>query len=214
MRRRNKILVSATVVLLFAAIGWVTLFGKRSVSAVSLTISTNAPKAYHSFFTAYLTNNTGRSMMLYPLVVQMEEDYGLILNNMAENWVDTSGKQVFMMPSQNIAAVSPQADSSIRRLRVIAEYDYEASAIPRFVSRGARKLNLNFLPKSMREWLLSHGFVNGRVHQVVESAWMANPMFEHSSRRRWQPWTPASNSVPDGATNGPASTDYGTNRAR
>jgi len=214
MCRRGKILASAMVVVLLVAIGWVALFGKRSVSVLSLTISTNGPRADLGFFAAFLTNNTGRSVMLYPLLVQMEEDYGMILNNMGENWVDTSGKQVFIMPPQSIAAVSPQADSSIRRLRVIAEYDYEASTIPRFISRGVRKLNPSFLPNSMHGWLASHGFVNGRAHGVLESSWMRNPKFEHTSRRRWEPWMPASNSVPDAATNVPASTNYGSNRAR
>lgn len=202
------------MVIVLVVIGWMAHFGKTSVTTVSLTIFTNAPKANHTFFTAFLTNGTKRSVMLYPLVVQMEEDYGMVLNNMGENLVDWTGKQVFVMPPQSFASVSPEADSSIKRLRVVAEFEYDASAIPRFISRGLRKLNLSFLPNSMRGWLASHGFVNGRAHQVVESAWMANPMFEHSNRRRWQPWTPASNSVPDAAANLPASTNYGTNRAR
>jgi hypothetical protein len=134
----------------------------------------------------------------------------MVLNNMGEMWVDTNGKQVFMMPPRSFVTVSPQANVSIRRLRVIAEYDGDATAIPRFISRGMRKLNLSFLPTGVRGWMANHGFVNGRVHGVLESSWMLNPMFEHSSSSRW---VPASNPVPDRAMANP-STNYGSNRAR
>jgi hypothetical protein len=189
MRRRSKIIVIATAIVVLLVIAWVTLFGRASVSGISLAISTNTPKTDHTFFTAFLTNNTGRPVLLYPLLVQLEEDYGMLLNNNGENWVDTSGRQIIIMPPTSFVSVSPQADPSIRRLRVIAEYEYDASAIPRFISRGLRKLNLSFLSTNPRTWLTSHGFVNGRVHLVAESDWMQNPMFEHSSRRRWESWS-------------------------
>jgi hypothetical protein len=214
MRRRGKILASATTIAVLLVIAWVALLGRAPVSAVSLSISTNAPKADHTFFTAYLTNNTGRTVVLPPLVVQLEEEYGRVLNNMGEMWVDTSGKQMFTMPPQSFATVSPQADSTIRRLRVIAEYDYEAGVVPRFISRRVRKLNLPFLPQGMRYWMASHGYVDGRVHGRVVSDWMQNPMFEHSSRSRRESWVPASNPSPERPTNGASFTNYGTNRAR
>jgi hypothetical protein len=195
MRRRGKILASATVIVVILVLAWVALLGRAPVSAVSLLISTNGPKAYHSFFTAFLTNNTGRSVVLPPLVVQLEEDYGRVLNNMGEMWVDTSGKQMFTMPPQSFASVSPQADSSIRRLRVIAEYDYEAGAVPRFISRSVRKLNLPFLPQGMRYWMASRGYVDGRVHGLLEGPWIQNPMFEDSRGRRWELFWSSSNTT-------------------
>src|SRR5262245_3670195 len=125
MRRRRKILASATAIVVLSIVGFLALPRKGPTRAVILSISTNAPKADHTFFTAYLMNNTRRSVMLYPLVVQMEEDYGLVLNNMGENLVDWRGKQIFVMPPQSLASVSPQADPTIRRLRVVAEYEYD-----------------------------------------------------------------------------------------
>jgi hypothetical protein len=65
MRRRRKVVVSAIALAVLLLIGWLVIPNKAPGSGLNLTISTNAPKAYHSFFTAYLANDTGRSVVLY-----------------------------------------------------------------------------------------------------------------------------------------------------
>lgn len=178
MRRRTKLLGSATFVAILLLVGWLAIPRKAPVVAVSLLIATNAPKAYHSFFTAFLTNNTASSIGLDPPVVQLEDQQGRIVNNLAEIWTEKDGKQVFTMPPRGSVYVSPQADRDHKKLRVIAEYSYDAGAFPRVVSRGMRRLPLNRLPLNLRGWLATHGFVDGKVRRQVESPWMVNPSFQ------------------------------------
>jgi hypothetical protein len=164
-------------------VGWLVLPGKSAGPAVSLLIVTNAPKANHSFFTAFLTNNTASNVLLDPPLVQLEEQQGRIVNFMGEMWVGRDGKQVFTMPSRAIATVSPQADSDYRRVRFVVEYRYDARGFRRVVSRAMRRLPRKLLPRNLNGWLASHGFVDGRRQGRVESSWMLNPSFQRMPDR-------------------------------
>jgi hypothetical protein len=211
MRHRARILASAIVIVVLLLVGWKALVSQTSVNTVTLAISTNAPKAYHSFFTAFLTNNTTSLIVLDPPIVQLQEESGRVLNNMAEIWRDATEKQMFSIPPNGVIFNSPQTDPSYRRLRVIIEYSSKANVIARFFSRGMRKINLSFLPAGFRNWMFSHGYVDGGIHGKLVSEWMVNPTFEHADYPRW---VPASNPLPDATMSRPSPTNHGSNRAR
>ncbi len=182
MRRRTKTLLSAAVVtsVLFAM--WLRLPRKAAVADVVLVISMNA-KAYHSFFTACLTNNTTSLIALDPPIVQLEEESGRVLNNMAEIWVDASGNQMYTIPPNGVIFNSPQTDRSYRRLRVVIQYSYKANTVARFVSRGVHKIKFGFLPARFRNWMFDHGYVDGGMHGKLVSDWMVNPSFRPDHER-------------------------------
>lgn len=183
MRRRTKIILSAVMVTAVVLALWMGLSRKEPVTDVVMVISTNAPKAYHSFFTAFLTNNTASLIVLDPPIVQLEEESGFVLNNAAEIWVDASGKQMFTIPPNGVIFNSPQTDRSYRRLRVIVQYSCKANVLARFFSLGLRKMNLSFLPTRFRNWMFDHGYVDGGMHGKLVSDWMVNPSFRPDHER-------------------------------
>ena len=164
-------------------VGWLVLPSKAQVPAVSLLIATNAPKGYHSFFTAFLTNNTASTVGLDPLVVELEDQQGRVLNNLGEIWAGTDGKQIFNMPPRGIAAVSPQTDRDHRRVRLVAEYSCDAPGFPQVVSRVMRRLPPKLLSRNLRGWFTNHGFLDGKLHGRAESSWMLNPSFQRMPDR-------------------------------
>jgi hypothetical protein len=164
-------------------VGLLVLPSKAPAPAVSLLIVTNAPKGYHSFFTAFLTNNTSSAVGLDPILVQLEDQQGRVLNNLGEIWAGTDGKQLFTMPPRGIAAVSPQTDRDHRRVRLVAEYSCDAPGFPQVVSRAMRRLPLKLLPRNLRGWFANHGFLDGKLRGRVESSWMLNPSFQRTPDR-------------------------------
>jgi len=143
-------------------------------TAYRFTFSTNRPPG--SFFTAVLTNNSGISVGVWPLVVQLENRDGRVINNFGERWTGKDGEQVFLtLAPGGVCMVSPQSDAEIKRVRVVAEFSYDAGPIPRFVSNISRKLPLKRLSKSSYDWLLKRGYVNGEVSDRIESPWMETP---------------------------------------
>ena len=183
MRRRTKILGSITIIAALILVGWLVLPGKSAGPAVSLLIVTNAPKGDHNFFTAFLTNNTASDVLLDPPYVQLEEQQGKVVTSMGEIWVGRDGKQVFAMPSRAIVTVSPHADSEYRRVRFVVEYRYDARGFRRLVSRALRGHPQKLLPRNLRGWFYSHGFLDGRLIGRIESSWMPNPSFQQTPSR-------------------------------
>jgi hypothetical protein len=178
MRRRKKILIIVACVLGLFLIRWLTLPGKPPIDTVSFLVATNGPKARQGFCTAFLTNNTASSIGLEPLLVQLEDQEGRVLNNLGEGWSDKDGKLIFTLPPKSVATVSPQADPNHKRIRIVCEYSCDASAFPRFLSGGIRRLPLRPFPPGLRMWLGKHGFADGKLHGQVESSWILNPASE------------------------------------
>ena len=187
MRFWKKVLGVGVGVTLVLLLSWVSLPTPARDGAITLLITTNVPAMRQSFFTACLTNNTTSAIGLDPLVVQVEDDTGRILNNFGENWTDKDGKQLFILPPGGVAFVSPQADPTDKRLRVIGEYSCVAPALPRFLSRGIGRLPPNCLPRTIQVWLLNHGLVDGSLHGRAESPWMLNPAALRRSAGRPRP---------------------------
>jgi hypothetical protein len=143
-------------------------------TAYRFTFSTNRPPG--SFFTAVLTNNSSISVRVAPLLVQLEDRDGRVINNFGEIWTVKEGKQAFFdLAPGGDCRVSPQSDAEIKRVRVVAEVSYDAGPIPRLVSNISRKLPLNRLSTSSYEWLYKRGYINGKVSDQIESPWMETP---------------------------------------
>jgi len=182
MRHSTKILGTAIGVTGLLLLGWPALRSPTRDGAVALLITTNVSTTRQSFFTASLTNNTASAIGLDPLLVQLEDEHGLVLNGFGENWADKEGKQLFILPPKGVAFVSPQADSTIKRIRIVGEYSCDASFLPRLLSRGISILPLYFLPRNLHEWLVNAGLVDGRLHRRVESSWMLNNRTQRTLR--------------------------------